>query len=253
MLKVNNLNFSYSKNNEDTLKDISFELDNNKIYVILGLNGCGKTTLLRLLNGFYKPKSGEILINDVNLNKYSIKERSKLFSLVAQTLYIDYLNMTVGNYLELSFINKTKFYENNAKKYLQNIKDMLIKFNIENLLNKQVNELSGGQKQLIEICATLLQDTPIIYFDEPTSALDLKNAENVLSLIKQTSKDKTIILTSHNPNHALYLNCEVILMGKGSIIEIGHAKDIITLEKLKPIYGDKIKYSDLLEYKEISF
>lgn len=73
---------------------------------------------------------------------------------------------------------------------------MLTKFNIENLFGKQVNKLSAGQKQLIEICAALLQDTPIIYFDEPTSVLDLKNAEIVLSLIKQVSKDKTIIFKS---------------------------------------------------------
>ena len=73
---------------------------------------------------------------------------------------------------------------------------MLTKFNIENLFGNQVNELSAGQKQLIEICTALLQDTPIIYFDEPTSVLDLKNAEIVLSLIKQASKDKTIIFKS---------------------------------------------------------
>lgn len=125
---------------------------------------------------------------------------------------------------------------------------------ITHLLDKNIGEVSGGERQIIFIACALIQDTPIILLDEPTSALDIKNQNKVLTVLKEISKEsKTIILSSHNPNHALFLDSNVILMNKGVIATTGIAKDLITVEKLTSIYGEHVCYSDELGYREISF
>ena len=95
----------------------------------------------------------------------------------------------------------------------------------------------------------------MIILDEPTSALDIKNQNKVLSLIKEIAKDKgkTFILSSHNPNHALFLNSNVFVLKNGFIVNQGNANDIINVENLTKVYGDDICYSDELFYREISF
>ena len=117
-----------------------------------------------------------------------------------------------------------------------------------------MGQISGGERQIVSIASCLLQDTPIILLDEPTSTLDLKNQNIVLSLLREITKDgKTIILSSHNPNHALFLESNVVLMNKGTITEQGTYAEIINVNILKQIYGDNICLSENLTYKEISF
>ena len=125
---------------------------------------------------------------------------------------------------------------------------------ISNLLDKEMGKISGGERQIVTIASCILQDTPIILLDEPMSALDLKNQNLVLSLLKTIAeKGKTIILSSHNPNNALFLNSNVALMDKGKIVKYGLSKETIKLDVLKDIYGNKICYSKDLPYDEISF
>ena len=117
-----------------------------------------------------------------------------------------------------------------------------------------MDELSGGQKQVVMICRAFIQNTDIIILDEPTSALDFKNQSLVLRILKETvaKETKTIILSTHNPNHALYLDSEVLLIHNGKIITNGTAKELITVEKLKAIYGDTIVNSKDLTYNEVT-
>ena len=89
---------------------------------------------------------------------------------------------------------------------------MCERLGITHFLDKNIGEVSGGERQIIFIACALIQDTPIILLDEPTSALDIKNQNKVLTVLKEISKEgKTIILSSHNPNHALFLDSNVNL------------------------------------------
>jgi iron complex transport system ATP-binding protein len=116
-----------------------------------------------------------------------------------------------------------------------------------------MDELSGGERQIVSICRAYIQDTEIMILDEPTSALDFKNQNLVLSILKEVaSVGKTIILSTHNPNHALYLESNALLIDKGKIIKNGPAKDVITKNVLSKVYGTNLKYSKDLEYDEIS-
>lgn len=253
-IKINNLSFKYDKKaKEPTLNDINLDLNDGSINVLLGLNGCGKTTLLKLLAGLEKPLSGTIYYDEDELSKTSIKERSKRFSYVPQHSYV-IGDILVRDYLLFGTANKLAFYQTPGEEERQLVASISERFGITHLLDKNIGEVSGGERQIIFIACALIQNTPIILLDEPTSALDIKNQNKVLTVLKEISKEgKTIILSSHNPNHALFLDSNVILMNKGVLATTGIAKDLITVEKLTSIYGEHVCYSNELGYREISF
>lgn len=252
-INIKNLIFKYNKNSNNTIDDLSLSVDNGKILVLLGLNGCGKTTLIKLLAGLLSTKEGTIEYNGENINDINIKNRSKVFSYVPQKTYIadDFF---VRDYLTYGFVNSLKFYETPKEEQINKVIEISKELGITDLLDKRMGKISGGERQIVTIASCLLQNTPIILLDEPTSALDLKNQNLVLSVLKKISQEgKTIILSSHNPNHALYLNCEVALMNNGKIVKYGSAKEIINKDILLDIYGDNICYSKELGYEEITF
>jgi len=249
-LSINNVSFKYVK--DCVIKDVSLEFKSNDINVIIGLNGSGKTTLIKLMAGIIKPNMGKVTINDENLFDYSYHERSKMIAYVTQGIGVgeDYL---VEDFLSFGLMNTLKFFESPSIESKKRIYDAAKKFKIDNFLTRKMNELSGGERQIVSICRAYIQDTKILILDEPTSALDFKNQHLILNILKEVaSVGKTIIMSSHNPNHALYLDGNAILIDNGKIINSGLSIDIITKENLSPIYGEKIKYSRDLKYNEIT-
>ncbi len=254
MIELNNLNFRYNKNTKLVLENLSTSFEEGTINVLLGLNGSGKTTLIKVLAGLLERYSGDIYINNDNIKELTIKERSRLISYVSQkNNQID--DFLVREYLLFGKINKMKFYQSPTKEDEVVVEGFARKLEITYLLDKKMSEISGGERQIVSICCALIQNTKIIILDEPTSALDIKNQYKVLSILKELVKteNKTIILSSHNPNHAFYLDGKVYLLKNGNIIENGSAKDDINIDKLKAIYGDNVVYSKDLPYDEISY
>jgi len=253
VINVKNLSFSYDKSTE-VIDDISFELKPGKVYVLLGLNGCGKTTLIKLLVGLLKPQSGTIEYDGKPLEMIPYKERAKFFSYVSQlTNKID--DYLVKDYLSFALASQLKFYEEPKESDFNFVVEYAKKFGIERFLKKKLGEVSGGERQLISICGAFIQSSNTILMDEPTSALDLKNQNLVMSkLIEMAEQEKkAIILSTHNPNQALFLDAEVFLLKDGKILNFGPAKELLTIEQLKEIYGDDICLSSELPYQEISF
>lgn len=253
MIDVKELKFGYKKERL-VLDDINLAVETGSVNVLLGLNGSGKTTLIKLIAGLYEPICGEIFIEGRNLKTIPIKERSKTLSYVAQTFNLidDFL---VKDYLLFGKVNKMSFYQSPKQSDIENIEVYAEKFGITPFLSKRLGELSGGERQIVSICAAVIQDTEIIVLDEPASALDIRNQHKVLRLLKEITQNenKAIILSSHNPNHALYLDSNVFLLKDGRIKSNGSSQDIVTVENLKLIYGDNICLSNELKYSEISF
>lgn len=252
-IEVKDLTFGYNKK-QLVLNGLNLNCETGSVNVVLGLNGSGKTTLIKTLAGLIKPVSGEILLNGHKLSELSISARSKLMAYVAQNsgLADDF---TVKDYLLFGKVTQINFYSSPKEKEENSVKECADKFNVTRFFDKKLGELSGGERQIVSICAAIVQNTEVIILDEPTSALDIKNQHIVLSLLKQISQEegKTIVLSSHNPNHALYLNCKVFLLKDGTIIDSGSAQDIVTVDRLKPIYGENLCLSAEQSYSEISF
>lgn len=251
-LSIKNTSYAYYKDHL-VIKGVNASFNNNSIHTLLGLNGSGKTTLIKLLAGLITPKEGSVSLDGKDLKDISFLERSKYIAYVGQDL------TTVGDhyvsdYLSFGMMNQLSWYQAPSQKHLETVAKIAKRFYIYELLNKKMNELSGGQRQIVMICRAFIQDTDIIILDEPTSALDFKNQSLVLKILKEIveKENKTIILSTHNPNHALYLNSEVVLIHEGRIIDKGPAKELICVEKLKVVYGNAVDYSDNLAYKEVS-
>lgn len=253
-IKISNLSFKYDKKAaKNVLNSINMEIKPGSVNVLLGLNGCGKTTLIKLLAGLEKPLEGTIEYDDKNLQTIKIRERSKIFAYVPQQANVTN-DIPVRQYLSYGTTNTLAFYEHPGKEEMKRVEAMAERLHISHLLDKNLGEISGGELQIVLIACSLIQNTEILLLDEPTSALDMKNQNLVLSILKDVAKEgKTIILSSHNPNHALYLNSNVVLIHDGVIRDEGAAKELIKVEKLKPIYGDHVCVSNELGYKEISF
>ncbi len=253
-IKIENLSFRYKADLPIVLNDVSLEINNGILTAFLGLNGCGKTTLIKLLAGLEKPINGAIFYDDKPLAKMSIKERSRTFAYVAQRADVAG-DVPVRQYLLYGTANTLAFYQSPGKEQMDFVEEIAERFRIAHLLDKNLGQISGGELQIVLIACAIIQKTPVVLLDEPTSALDIKNQSFVLSALKEIAKQekKTIILSTHNPNHALFLDSEVVLIHEGGIKGQGKAKDLITKERLGLVYGERLCLSEELPYKEISF
>lgn len=254
MIDVKELSFRYQRKGKLVLDKLNFSCGKGTVNVLIGLNGSGKTTLIKTIAGLLENYQGEVFIDGKKLKGLSIKERAKKMAYVSQrSNAVD--DFSVLDYLLFGTVNKMNFYQSPKEEDKKRVLDYAKQFGITHLLDKKLGEISGGERQIVSICGAIVQDTDLVVLDEPTSALDIKNQHAVLAIIKKIAREqgKTFILSSHNPNHALYLDSNVFLLKNGSILAQGQAEDIINVETLKSVYGEDICYSTELVYREISF
>lgn len=240
VISIRNICFAYDK--IPIYNNFSLDIDEGDIFFIMGINGCGKTTLLKIIGSFLKIDSGKIQIDGRSLESFDSKSLAKVVAYVPQTVSLN-SEFLVMDYLSLGRTPYKDLYASiNAADY-KIIEHYASTLGIEELLDISFNSLSGGQKQLVAIGRALVQETPIIILDEPMSSLDLGRQADFLSLIIRLKKEgKTIILTSHNPDHALAIkeSCKICLLHKGTIVSLGDYKTVFTPENIRMVFGDKI-------------
>ncbi len=200
------------------LSDINFEINSNSFNAILGQNGIGKSTLLKTLTKIITPISGEIHIEGKDLQRYDIKDLSKLVSTVL-TEKLPENNLTVyeiialGRYPYTNWIGKLS--QND-----QHIIEKAIEFtHLKDYSNVLFHELSDGLKQRTLIARALSQDTPIIILDEPTSHLDILNKIETFNLLQKLSKEleKTVLISTHELQLALDYTDNLLLVNSKGI------------------------------------
>ena len=220
----------YEKTKQNVgLKDVSFEVYEGEIFVIMGLSGSGKSTLLRSMNRLIEPTKGEILIDGQNIAKMDRKElreirRAKLgmvfqnFALLPHRTVID--NVAYG--LEVQHISKEIRYPK-AKKAIKSV-------GLEGYEQSKINQLSGGMKQRVGLARALANDPDILLMDEAFSALDplIRCEMQDELLLLEEEMQKTIIFVSHDLDEALKLGDRIALMKDGKVVQIGTPEEILT-------------------------
>jgi iron complex transport system ATP-binding protein len=235
MISIKNISFSYDTV-RDTIKNISFNLNKGELIALLGPNGSGKTTILKCLNGTIKPKTGEIYIENHNIKNLSYKEIAKFISVVPQEhsaifsyLVIDIVAMGITPYLSFGRMPTKKDYRTAYTK--------LEFFNIQHLAEKNYNQLSGGEKQLVLIARALMQNTDYLIMDEPTSHLDFKNQHLLMKELKKLSENgKSVITALHDPNLALRFCDRIIMVKNGEVIFSGENTKVMNPQNLQILY-----------------
>ncbi|MGH4124537.1 MAG: ABC transporter ATP-binding protein [Clostridium sp.] len=242
-IKVEELYFGY--NDKYLLENINLEFKKGNMYALLGRNGSGKTTLIKLILGLLNFKSGLITIEGKNSKKIGSNELSKLIAYVPQneeaTYGIKVIELVVmgrNPYLKLFDMPSYKDYEI-AQKVLKNL-------GIENLMQKNYSEISGGERQLVLIARALVQNTKFILMDEPVSNLDIRNQHDVLKKIKNISVDLNIgiLLSIHDPNLAMRYCNEAVLLKNGKVVHCGKTEEIVSQQSLLEVYDMKFEVLD---------
>jgi fluoroquinolone transport system ATP-binding protein len=233
MIEVKNLEFSYPKQQENTLKGINFSIEKGEIFGFLGPSGAGKSTtqkiLIKLLSGY----EGEIQILGKNL-------------LAWNTNY--YNNVGVGfelpnHYAKLTGLENLKLFASLYDAPTQNLMQLLDRVGLKEAANKKTEEYSKGMKMRLNFVRALIHDPEILFFDEPTSGLDPVNAKNLKDLIMELKgRGKTIFLTTHNMHDADELCDRVAFISQGKIMAEDSPK-ALKLKYGKPLLAVEYKNS----------
>ncbi len=219
MIKVENVIKKYGKSQETlALKGINLEFPDKGLISILGPSGCGKSTLLNLLGLLDRPTEGDVLIDGISTKGLRGAKKDSLRNETIGFIFQSYhliptLSLINNVILPLEIDNKDKY--NIAKE--KGI-TLLKKFGLGDFINKKTNDLSGGQKQRVAICRALINNPKIILADEPTGALDSENSEEVLKILKEISKERLVILVTHNNEQAYKYSDRIITLKDGNVV-----------------------------------
>ncbi|MGA1933651.1 ABC transporter ATP-binding protein [Arcobacter sp. YIC-464] len=245
MIEAKNISFFYGK--EKILDDISLKINKGDIISLLGPNGTGKSTLIKILLGLLKAKNGEVLLENKNISTYKKKSLAKKIAYVPQSSSIPFA-YDVLDIVLMGRIAYQGFFSRYSKQDEEIAINSLKKLGILYLKDKLFSKLSGGEQQLVLIARALTQEASFFIMDEPVTGLDYGNQIRLLETIKSlASQGFTFLKTTHYPDHAFLVSNEVILMKNGKIIEAGNVEKVITQKNLEHLYGidvniDKTKY-----------
>jgi iron complex transport system ATP-binding protein len=244
-LQVNQAEYHYDLLKSNGFKNVSFDLDQPGILSILGPNGCGKTTLLKCIDGLMKLDGGSITINGKDLRQLSRVEIAKSIGYVPQfhqpSFAFSVLDaVLVGRAPHIGYLDSPK------KEDVLIAKQALETMSISHLADSNYTQLSGGERQMVLIARILAQQPSLLLLDEPTSHLDFGNQIKLLgTLQKLADTGLPIIMTSHFPDHAFLVSNKVVLMKRGELIDVGAPNEIITESNLEKVYKIKVKIVDV--------
>ncbi|EJW99483.1 iron(III) ABC transporter, ATP-binding protein [gut metagenome] len=191
------------------VQDVSFSAEEGDFVAVLGVNGVGKSTMLKCINKINRSKSGEILIDHQPVSSLDNTELAKQIGYVAQNC-----QFSDGTVFDSVLLGRKPFIKWDVTAYdLEVVQKVLQLLSLEKFSMRNVLELSGGERQKVAIARALAQQAPVLLFDEPTSNLDLKNQLEVLRIIRDIVKQQhlTAVVTIHDLNLALRLPTNFLL------------------------------------------
>ncbi len=245
--QIQNLKFEYRKD-QPVLNSINLSLNEGEILCALGKNGAGKTTLFGCLLGLLNGYEGSILLDGKEISSLKEKDIAKLISYVPQNNNAVF-GYTVCEYVLMGCASNVSLFSHPGKTEEAAVREALALMGILDLADRNYMQLSGGERQQTAIARAIVSKPKAILFDEPTAHLDYANQLKVLRMIKGLSaKGFAVIVTSHDPNHAMLLDSKLALFdGKGNI-KTGEASELITEESLQEVYGSELKIRYIKEF-----
>ena len=211
-VSIKNLTYSYIKDHP-VIKDLSLDIESGEYISLVGHNGCGKSTLARLLVGLLVPNQGSIEICGLELNQKNINEIRKKVAIVFQNPDNQFIGATVEDDIAFSLENMNV----SREEMIPLVKEFAQKVGMEEFLTKEPGYLSGGQKQRVAIADALVRNPEILILDEATSMLDPAGKQDILNLVKKMRSENpnlTIISITHDIDEA-YDSDRIILMHEG--------------------------------------
>lgn len=232
-LLIEQLNFSYNKGTP-ILRNNNLALSSGGVTALIGANAAGKSTFLKCIAGLLDYQ-GKITLAGEDLNNMSAKERTENISYLPQETSFKIMltvfeAVLLGNLQSLSWRVKSKD--------LDSARRVMEELNIFDLASRYLNELSGGQKQLVSIAQAVIRDPRVLLLDEPINNLDLQRQLEMMDFVKRiTKKDQITIVALHDLNLALKYADNLVVFKRGEIYAAGKPEEIITPNMIKDVYG----------------
>jgi iron complex transport system ATP-binding protein len=232
LFEVADISFSYKSRH--VLDGVSFKVQADDVVSILGPNGVGKTTLIKCIDKVLKPDSGSVHIEGADLHMMSKKDIARNVGYVAQKSEVS--QTTVFDSVLLG--RKPHFDWNVTDKDIRLAGRVLHLLGLDDLALKYIDEISGGEYQLVQIARVLVQQPKVILLDEPTSSLDLSNQHMIMHLIRNIVKKNHMaaVMIIHDLNLAIRHSDKFVMMKAGQVYAAGD-HDIITPENIKAVYN----------------
>lgn len=241
IIEIKNLSFKYNTT-KAIFSDLNLTIKKGEITTLLGKNGCGKSTLIKLLSKNITNYTGNIFLENKELKSYSLKELATKLSIVYQN-NITPQEITVFDMVSFARLPyQNIFFYKQTKEDIEKINFALKETDLIDYKNTIVSELSGGQLQRVYIAMCLAQDTEIIILDEPTTFLDIKYQKSIMKLVKRLNQELhlTIIMVLHDINQAITYSDNIVALLDGKIIKNDKAHTLLDEELLNKVYDTEI-------------
>ncbi|MCI7146417.1 MAG: ABC transporter ATP-binding protein [Clostridiales bacterium] len=239
--EVKDLTFSYPSDRRKVLNGASLSLGKGEVLCILGPNGAGKTTLLNCMAGLLSPDSGEVFLCDRNMREMKEKEIARLVGYVPQ-LHTPSFDYSAIDFVLMGRAPKTGTFSRPTEEDEEICMSVLTSMGLEYLADKSYLNISGGERQQLLIARAIVQEPEVVLFDEPTAHLDFGNQHRVLRRIRRMAEEGfSVIMTTHNPDHALLLGGKAAIVSRDGTIFQGDCEEIVTEKNLREVYDIDLK------------
>ena len=262
-IEVRDLSFGY--NGMLILDGIDISIDQGSTVTLLGPNGCGKTTLLKTINGLLKPDSGTVFIDGKSASGMGPAELARIIGYVSQG-HRTIFPFTSFDIVLTGRLPHISTFSSPGARDLEVARRSLEVVGAGHLSERPYTQISGGERQMVMIARALAQEPRFLLLDEPTSYLDFKNQVNVLRTVKSIASTEgvTVMMTLHDPNHALAYSDQIVLMrrllpepegtdgggeldlegrrsSRGNVVAYGRPEEVMTSENIEDAYGMKVE------------
>lgn len=233
MLHAEQIGFRYEQADTWIFRDLDITINEGSVFAILGPNGRGKTTLLKALLGLLPLSSGQVSINgDIG---YVPQQHQAPFTYSCLDMVV------MGRARSISLLSSPK------RRDYEIAQQALERVGIADFAQRPVNALSGGERQLVMIARAVASEAGLLIMDEPTSALDYRNQDRVLQAMASLSRDsgKTVLFTTHSPQHALAVADHALAMHSAERIEQGPVESVLDEQRLSALYELPVRRTEL--------
>jgi iron complex transport system ATP-binding protein len=217
------------------LKNVSLQVFPGELLALVGPNGAGKSSLLSVMSGDVQATTGRALLQGRDVSKYRVDEAARQRSVLMQSNEVSF-PFTVAEIVEMGrapWARTTSLADDNKA-----IAEALEKADVEHLVERRFNQLSGGERARVSLARVLAQRTPVVLLDEPTAALDLKHQESVMKTVREIAAEgRAVVVVVHDLSVAAGYADRVAMMVEGKIAAVGSPHDVVTAEQVSDVYG----------------